>query len=108
MLQLGRLPLAPQLIAAWGVFWLGIFRYWLRDLQLDDAVLEPVLTENYLWTIPVLVFAAHLVMALCLMELFGGAPALLLASVGLDAKGIAAAIRERVGVAEPRLVVNNG
>jgi 1-deoxy-D-xylulose-5-phosphate synthase len=37
-----------------------------------------------------------------------GDPALLLASVGLDAKGIAASIRERVGVAEPRLVVNNG
>jgi 1-deoxy-D-xylulose-5-phosphate synthase len=36
-----------------------------------------------------------------------GDPALLLASVGLDAKGIAASIRERVGVAEPRLVVNN-
>ncbi|GAB3426573.1 1-deoxy-D-xylulose-5-phosphate synthase [Massilia solisilvae] len=36
-----------------------------------------------------------------------GDPALLLASVGLDAKGIAAAIRERVGIAEPRLVVNN-
>jgi 1-deoxy-D-xylulose-5-phosphate synthase len=32
---------------------------------------------------------------------------LLLASVGLDAKGIAASIRERIGVAEPRLVVNN-
>jgi 1-deoxy-D-xylulose-5-phosphate synthase len=37
-----------------------------------------------------------------------GDPALLLASVGLDAKGIAASIRERAGVAEPRLVVNNG
>jgi 1-deoxy-D-xylulose-5-phosphate synthase len=36
-----------------------------------------------------------------------GDPAVLLASVGLDAKGIAASIRERVGVAEPRLVVNN-
>jgi 1-deoxy-D-xylulose-5-phosphate synthase len=31
----------------------------------------------------------------------------LLASVGLDAKGIAAAIRQRTGGAEPRLVVNN-
>jgi 1-deoxy-D-xylulose-5-phosphate synthase len=37
-----------------------------------------------------------------------GDPALLLASVGLDAKGIAASIRERVGRTEPRLVVNNG
>ncbi|GAB3455375.1 1-deoxy-D-xylulose-5-phosphate synthase [Massilia terrae] len=36
-----------------------------------------------------------------------GDPGLLLASVGLDAKGIAASIRERAGVAEPRLVVNN-
>jgi 1-deoxy-D-xylulose-5-phosphate synthase len=36
-----------------------------------------------------------------------GDPAALLASVGLDAKGIAASIRERVGVSEPRLVVNN-
>jgi 1-deoxy-D-xylulose-5-phosphate synthase len=36
-----------------------------------------------------------------------GDPAVLLASVGLDAKGIAASIRERAGVAEPRLVVNN-
>jgi 1-deoxy-D-xylulose-5-phosphate synthase len=36
-----------------------------------------------------------------------GDPAALLASVGLDAKGIAAAIRQRFGGAEPRLVVNN-
>jgi 1-deoxy-D-xylulose-5-phosphate synthase len=36
-----------------------------------------------------------------------GDPALLLASVGLDAKGIAASIRQRTGGAEPRLVVNN-
>jgi 1-deoxy-D-xylulose-5-phosphate synthase len=36
-----------------------------------------------------------------------GDPALLLASVGLDAKGIAASIRQRFGAAEPRLVVNN-
>jgi 1-deoxy-D-xylulose-5-phosphate synthase len=36
-----------------------------------------------------------------------GDPALLLASVGLDAKGIVASIRERLGGAEPRLVVNN-
>ena len=36
-----------------------------------------------------------------------GDPALLLASVGLDAHGIAASIRERFGVGEPRLVVNN-
>jgi 1-deoxy-D-xylulose-5-phosphate synthase len=36
-----------------------------------------------------------------------GDPALLLASVGLDAKGIVASIRERTGGAEPRLVVNN-
>jgi 1-deoxy-D-xylulose-5-phosphate synthase len=36
-----------------------------------------------------------------------GDPALLLASVGLDAKGIAASIRQRIGGAEPRLVVNN-
>jgi 1-deoxy-D-xylulose-5-phosphate synthase len=36
-----------------------------------------------------------------------GDPAALLASVGLDANGIAASIRQRVGGAEPRLVVNN-
>jgi 1-deoxy-D-xylulose-5-phosphate synthase len=36
-----------------------------------------------------------------------GDPAALLASVGLDAKGIAASIRQRFGGAEPRLVVNN-
>jgi 1-deoxy-D-xylulose-5-phosphate synthase len=36
-----------------------------------------------------------------------GDPAVLLASVGLDAKGIVKSIRERVGKAEPRLVVNN-
>ena len=37
-----------------------------------------------------------------------GDPAALLASVGLDAKGIAASIRARFGAAgEPRLVVNN-
>jgi 1-deoxy-D-xylulose-5-phosphate synthase len=37
-----------------------------------------------------------------------GDPAALLASVGLDAKGIAASIRARLGAAgEPRLVVNN-
>jgi len=36
-----------------------------------------------------------------------GDPALLLASVGLDAPGIAKSIRERFGVGEPRLVVNN-
>jgi 1-deoxy-D-xylulose-5-phosphate synthase len=36
-----------------------------------------------------------------------GDPAQLLASVGLDAKGIAASIRQRFGGAEPRLVVNN-
>jgi len=38
-----------------------------------------------------------------------GDPALLLASVGLDAKGIAASIRARLAAqGEPRLVVNNG
>lgn len=36
-----------------------------------------------------------------------GDPATLLAGVGLDAKGIAASIRQRFGVGEPRLVVNN-
>ncbi|UVW29462.1 1-deoxy-D-xylulose-5-phosphate synthase [Massilia sp. H6] len=36
-----------------------------------------------------------------------GDPAALLASVGLDAKGIAASIRQRFAAAEPRLVVNN-
>jgi 1-deoxy-D-xylulose-5-phosphate synthase len=36
-----------------------------------------------------------------------GDPATLLAGVGLDAKGIAASIRQRFGGAEPRLVVNN-
>jgi 1-deoxy-D-xylulose-5-phosphate synthase len=36
-----------------------------------------------------------------------GDPAVLLAGVGLDAKGIAASIRQRFGSAEPRLVVNN-
>jgi 1-deoxy-D-xylulose-5-phosphate synthase len=37
-----------------------------------------------------------------------GDPALLLKSVGLDADGIAAAIRARFAAGEPRLVVNNG
>jgi len=38
-----------------------------------------------------------------------GDPAALLASVGLDAKGIASSIRARlVAQGEPRLVVNNG
>ncbi|WP_256080579.1 1-deoxy-D-xylulose-5-phosphate synthase [Massilia sp. YIM B04103] len=37
-----------------------------------------------------------------------GDPAKLLASVGLDAAGIAASIRQRFGGEEPRLVVNNG
>ena len=36
-----------------------------------------------------------------------GDPAALLAGVGLDAKGIAASIRQRFALAEPRLVVNN-
>ena len=36
-----------------------------------------------------------------------GDPAALLAGVGLDAKGIAASIRQRYGAMEPRLVVNN-
>jgi 1-deoxy-D-xylulose-5-phosphate synthase len=36
-----------------------------------------------------------------------GDPAVLLAGVGLDAKGIAASIRQRFGSSEPRLVVNN-
>ena len=36
-----------------------------------------------------------------------GDPAALLASVGLDSHGIAASIRERFGIGEPRLVVNN-
>lgn len=36
-----------------------------------------------------------------------GDPNALLASVGLDAKGIAASIRKRFGGVEPRLVVNN-
>ena len=36
-----------------------------------------------------------------------GDPAMLLAGVGLDAKGIAASIRQRFAVGEPRLVVNN-
>jgi 1-deoxy-D-xylulose-5-phosphate synthase len=36
-----------------------------------------------------------------------GDPAALLAGVGLDARGIAAAIGQRFGPAEPRLVVNN-
>jgi 1-deoxy-D-xylulose-5-phosphate synthase len=36
-----------------------------------------------------------------------GDPAVLLSSVGLDAKGIVKSIRERVGKVEPRLVVNN-
>jgi 1-deoxy-D-xylulose-5-phosphate synthase len=36
-----------------------------------------------------------------------GDPAALLASVGLDAKGIAASIRQRFAADEPRLVVNN-
>jgi 1-deoxy-D-xylulose-5-phosphate synthase len=36
-----------------------------------------------------------------------GDPAALLAGVGLDAKGIAASIRQRFGAAVPRLVVNN-
>jgi hypothetical protein len=74
--MLGWLPHSSRLIAAWGIFWLGIFRYWLRDLQLDDEVLERVATENYLWTVPIFVFAAHAVMTLCLLELLGGAPAL--------------------------------
>jgi 1-deoxy-D-xylulose-5-phosphate synthase len=37
-----------------------------------------------------------------------GDPAALLAAVGLDAKGIAASIRQRFAAAEPRLVVSNG
>jgi 1-deoxy-D-xylulose-5-phosphate synthase len=37
-----------------------------------------------------------------------GDPAALLASVGLDAAGIVASIRQRFGAAEPRLVVSNG
>ena len=37
-----------------------------------------------------------------------GDPAALLASVGLDGKGIAASIRQKFGLAEARLVVNNG
>lgn len=37
-----------------------------------------------------------------------GDPAKLLASVGLDAAGITASIRQRHAAAEPRLVVNNG
>jgi 1-deoxy-D-xylulose-5-phosphate synthase len=36
-----------------------------------------------------------------------GDPAALLAGVGLDAKGIAASIKQRFSVGEPRLVVNN-
>jgi 1-deoxy-D-xylulose-5-phosphate synthase len=36
-----------------------------------------------------------------------GDPAVLLSGVGLDAKGIAASIRQRFGSSEPRLVVNN-
>jgi 1-deoxy-D-xylulose-5-phosphate synthase len=36
-----------------------------------------------------------------------GDPALLLASVGLDANGIGKSIRERFGLAGARLVVNN-
>jgi 1-deoxy-D-xylulose-5-phosphate synthase len=36
-----------------------------------------------------------------------GDPALLLASVGLDAHGIGTSVRERFGIGEPRLVVNN-
>jgi 1-deoxy-D-xylulose-5-phosphate synthase len=36
-----------------------------------------------------------------------GDPAMLLASVGLDAPGIVKSIRERFNVGEPRLVVNN-
>jgi 1-deoxy-D-xylulose-5-phosphate synthase len=36
-----------------------------------------------------------------------GDPATLLSGVGLDAKGIAASIRQRFGASEPRLVVNN-
>jgi 1-deoxy-D-xylulose-5-phosphate synthase len=36
-----------------------------------------------------------------------GDPAVLLASVGLDAHGIGKSIRERFGIGEPRLVVNN-
>jgi 1-deoxy-D-xylulose-5-phosphate synthase len=36
-----------------------------------------------------------------------GDPGVLLASVGLDAPGIGKAIRERFGIGEPRLVVNN-
>jgi hypothetical protein len=36
-----------------------------------------------------------------------GDPGVLLASVGLDAKGIGKSIRERFGIGEPRLVVNN-
>ncbi len=37
-----------------------------------------------------------------------GDPAALLASVGLDAAGITASIRQRFGASEPKLVVNNG
>src|SRR5471032_2022645 len=37
-----------------------------------------------------------------------GDPAKLLASVGLDAAGITASIKQRHAAAEPRLVVNNG
>jgi 1-deoxy-D-xylulose-5-phosphate synthase len=36
-----------------------------------------------------------------------GDPGVLLASVGLDAHGIGTSIRERFGIGEPRLVVNN-
>jgi 1-deoxy-D-xylulose-5-phosphate synthase len=36
-----------------------------------------------------------------------GDPAVLLASVGLDAHGIGKSITERFGIGEPRLVVNN-
>lgn len=72
----GWLPHASQLVAAWGTFWLGVFRFWLRDLQLDDDVLDRVLAQTYAWTMPIFTMLAHIVTALCLLELFGGAPAL--------------------------------
>src|SRR5689334_22605535 len=68
------LPHASQLVAAWGIFCLGIFRFWLHDIQLDDEALEQAAKQYFLWSVPIFAFVAYAVVALCALELLGGAP----------------------------------
>jgi uncharacterized membrane protein len=81
----GVFPQAPRLIVGWALFWLGIFRFWLRDVQLDDDALEAATEGCPLWCVPIVIVLAYATTILVLIMgafLLGTGPwALMLVSV---------------------------